>query len=245
MPSSVDVLIPVYNGAKYLSDCIRSVCAQTVAASSIIVIDDGSEDHTAEVARGWGTRVDYQRVPHGGLPYARNRGLRHSTSEFIAFVDSDDIWTPEKLDVQFAAIEKATEPSMVFGHVQQFISDDLTPEEAKAIKYDPAPLRGMFPSTLLIRRSDCERAGPFDESIETGEFIEWCSRAVDAGIKPIVVPEIVCHRRLHRSNMGRGGASTHANYIKMIKTVLDRRREQARGGAMTPTAMKGTPQASK
>jgi glycosyltransferase involved in cell wall biosynthesis len=237
MAYSVDVLIPVYNGAKYLSDCISGICAQTYAATNIIVVDDGSEDSTAEVVRAWGSRVGYHRVPHGGLPYARNQGLRRSTSEFVAFVDSDDIWTPWKLQVQFAALAKAAEPSMVFGHVQQFISDDLTPHEARGIKCDPAPLRGLFPSALLIRRSDCERVGPFNESIQTGEFIEWCSRAADAGIKTIVVPDIVCHRRLHRSNMGRGGASMHVNYVRMIKTVLDRRRGQARLGDPKPRAM--------
>ena len=154
MPYSVDVIVPVYNGANYLSDCIRSICAQTYAATNIIVIDDGSEDSTPEVVRAWGSRVNYHRVPHGGLPYARNQGLRRSTSEFVAFIDSDDIWTPRKLHVQFAAVEKLTEPSMVFGHVQQFISEDLTPDEARGMKCDPTPLRGLFSSALLVRRSD-------------------------------------------------------------------------------------------
>lgn len=224
MPYSVDVVIPVYNGAKYFPDCIRSIFMQTFTPTNIIIIDDGSEDNTPEVAQSWGSRVRYHRVPHGGLPYARNQGILRSTSEFIAFVDSDDIWTPEKLEVQIATTERAAQPSMIFGHVQQFISDDLTPEEASEIKCDRTPLRGLFSSTLLIRRSDCDRVGPFDESIQTGEFIEWCSRAIDIGIKTIVVPEVVCHRRLHRNNLGRGGASTHLNYVRMIKAVLDRRR---------------------
>jgi hypothetical protein len=77
-----------------------------------------------------------------------------------------------------------------------------------------------------MRKSDCQRAGPFDESIQTGEFIEWCSRAKDAGIRPVLIPEIVCLRRLHRSNLGRGGAALHGNYARMLKRVLDRRRER-------------------
>jgi glycosyltransferase involved in cell wall biosynthesis len=225
MPDSVDVVIPVYNGAKYLSDCIRSVCAQTFAPNKIIVIDDGSEDATHEIASGWGGRVHCHRVSHGGLPYARNQGLLRSTSEFVAFVDSDDIWTPEKLEVQLAVIEAASGPSMIFGYVQQFISPDLTPEEASQIKCDSWPIRGLFSSTLLVRRSDCDRVRPFDESIQTGEFIEWYSRAVDLGIQTIVVPQVLCHRRLHRDNLGRGGASSRLGYVRMVKAVLDRRRK--------------------
>jgi glycosyltransferase involved in cell wall biosynthesis len=224
MRHGISVLIPVYNGARYLSECIQSVLDQTLAAAEIIVIDDGSEDDTPKVAAAWGSRIRYQRVPHGGLPYARNHGLRFAVTDFIAFIDSDDVWLPGKLELQMAALAREAEPAMVFGHVQQFVSSDLTTEEAAELKYATAPLPGWLSSTLLMRKRDCERAGPFDEAIKTGEFIEWCSRARDRGIRTVMVPEVVCRRRLHRSNMGRGGTAVHGNYVGMLKKVLDRRR---------------------
>lgn len=226
MRNGVSVLIPVYNGAKYLSECIQSVIDQTQPAAEIIVIDDGSKDATAEVAASWGSRITYRRVEHGGLPYARNHGLRFAETEFVAFVDCDDIWLPQKLEWQMAALSREAEPAMMFGYVEQFASSDLTAEDVARLMFKTAPLAGWFSSTLLIRKRDCESAGPFDETIQIGEFIEWCARARDAGIKPVVIPEVVCRRRLHLNNLGRGGVATHAGYPQMLKKVLDRRRGQ-------------------
>ena len=226
MRPGISVVIPVYNGARYLSECIESVCGQTTPVAEIIVVDDGSEDETPKVAAGWGDRVRYQRIAHGGPGRARNHGVRFVETDVLAFIDSDDVWLPGKLELQMAALSREDDPAMVFGHVQQFVSNDLTPEEALALKFNPAPLPGPVPSTLVIRKSDFDRVGPFDEKLATGEFIEWSSRASDLGIKTLLVPDVVCRRRLHRNNMGRGGAAVHgAGYLRMLKQVLDRRRQ--------------------
>ena len=177
MHRGISVVIPVYNGARYLSECIESVCSQTLPATEIIVVDDGSEDETPKVAAGWSDRVRYQRISHGGPARARNHGVRLVATDVLAFIDSDDIWLPSKLELQMAALSREDDPAMVFGHVQQFVSSDLTPEEAAGFKFDPASLPGPLPSTLVIRKSDFDRVGPFDESLATGEFIEWSSRA--------------------------------------------------------------------
>jgi glycosyltransferase involved in cell wall biosynthesis len=202
------------------------VRAQTLQAAEIVVIDDGSEDCTPQVVAAWGAHVRYQRVAHGGLPYARNRALRIAEFDVIAFVDSDDIWLPNKLELQMAALGQEAGPVMVFGYVQQFISSDLRSEEAARLKYNPTPLPGILSSTLLMRKSDCESVGSFDESMQTGEFIEWCSRAKDMGVKSVLIPDLVCRRRLHRNNIGRGGSETHRNYAHVIKKILDRRRQR-------------------
>lgn len=226
MRRGISVVIPVYNGARYLSECIESVRNQTLPVTEIIVVDDGSEDDTPKVAAGWSDRIRYERISHGGAARARNHGIRLVATDVVAFIDSDDIWLHSKLDLQMAALSRENDPAMVFGHVQQFVSSDLTPEEAAGFKFNPAPLPGLAPSTLLIRKPDLDRVGPFDESLATGEFIEWSSRASDLGIKAVLVPDVVCRRRLHRNNMGRGGAAVHgAGYLRMLKQVLDRRRQ--------------------
>ena len=227
MHGTISVLIPVYNGARYLSECIASVCAQSRQADAIIVIDDGSDDETPAVAAEWGRRIHYHRVPHGGLPRARNRALDLVETEVVAFIDCDDIWLPGKLEKQMAALAGQDGPAMIFGHVEQFVSGDLDAAEAARIRLSMQPLPGLFPSTFLARKDDCDRVGRFDETLRIGEFIEWCSRAGDAGLKTVMVPDLVCRRRLHRSNMGRGGAATHSGYVQMLKKVLDRRREQS------------------
>ena len=226
MRRGISVVIPVYNGARYLSECIDSVCGQTLPATEIIVVDDGSEDDTPKVVADWTDRVRYERISHGGPARARNHGVRLVATDVIAFIDSDDIWLSRKLELQMAALSREEDPAMVFGQVQQFVSSDLTPEETAGLKFNPAPLPGPMPSTLVIHKSDFDRVGPFDESLSTGEFIEWSSRASDLGIKTLLVPDVICRRRLHRDNMGRGGAAIHgAGYLRMLKQVLDRRRQ--------------------
>jgi len=220
----ISVVIPVYNGAQYLSECIRSVHDQTLPVTEIIVIDDGSEDETPKVAATWDSHIRYRRVPHRGAACARNHGLRIAEMDFIAFIDSDDVWLPRKLELQMTTLSQELGATMAFGYVEEFISSDLTPQEAAKLRCRTTPLPGICASTLLMRKSDCERAGPFDESIQTGEFIEWCSRARDLGVKQIVVPEVVSRRRLHRTNFGRGGTAVHRGYASMLKKVLERRR---------------------
>lgn len=222
--SGISVLIPVYNGADYLDACIRSVVDQSLPAEEIVILDDGSEDATPSVATAWGDRVRYLRVPHGGLPYARNHALRAARGDVIAFIDADDLWLPNKLALQMAALARAEKPAMVFGGLVSFLSEDLTPEEAAKLVIDPEPVAGLAPSTCLMRRKDSVAVGPFDETIRIGEFIEWCSRARDAGFATVLVPEIVCRRRVHRANMSRGRTGAHAEYPRMLKKVLDRRR---------------------
>ncbi|MFT4115538.1 glycosyltransferase family 2 protein [Bradyrhizobium sp.] len=224
MRNDVTVIIPVYNGALYLAECVASVLDQTLAASEVIIVDDGSEDATPDVAAALGGRVRYHRIPHGGLPYARNAGIALVQTELIAFVDSDDLWLPRKLELQVAALAQAKPPAIIFGHLQQFVSPDLAPEEAALLRASDAAIPGWLGSTLLMRKRDFELAGRFDESLALGEFIEWSSRARDAGIEQIMIPETVCRRRLHRANMSRGMSSKQMQYAQMLKKVLDRRR---------------------
>jgi glycosyltransferase involved in cell wall biosynthesis len=226
MRGGISVVIPVYNGARYLSECIESVCGQTLPATEIIVVDDGSEDDTPKVAAGWNDRIRYQRISHGGPGRARNHGVRLAATDVLAFIDSDDVWLSRKLELQMAALSREHDPAMVFGQVQQFVSRDLTPEESAGLKFNPSPLPGPMPSTLVIHKFEFDRVGPFDETLATGEFIEWSSRASDLGIKTLLVPDVVCRRRLHRNNMGRGGAAIHGtSYLHMLKQVLDRRQQ--------------------
>jgi glycosyltransferase involved in cell wall biosynthesis len=224
MQADVSVLIPVYNGALYLSECIASVCAQTLTPREIIVLDDGSVDGTAEVAAAWGDLIRYRPFPHAGLPGARNRAIAEAEARAIAFIDADDVWLPRKLELQMAVLERTTEPTMVFSLVEQFVSPDLTPDEAAQLRLDARSFVGIAPSSFLMRREDCRIVGGFDESLATGEFIEWHSRASDAGIRTVTVEQVLVRRRLHRSNMGRSETTTKVDYVRMLKKVLDRRR---------------------
>ena len=99
------MVVPTYNRAELLQQTIKSILAQTVPAWEVIVVDDGSTDHTANVCAGFGNSIRYVRQENQGLSMARNAGIRASRGDWIAFCDSDDLWHPRKLEIQLAAAE--------------------------------------------------------------------------------------------------------------------------------------------
>jgi glycosyltransferase involved in cell wall biosynthesis len=100
MAVTVSAVIPAYNSGKYLARALDSVLAQTCPPDEIIVVDDGSTDDTAAVARSCGDRIRFIPQPNAGASAARNTGIQASTSEWIAFLDADDEWLPDKLQTQ-------------------------------------------------------------------------------------------------------------------------------------------------
>ena len=96
MPT-VSVVIPAYNAEEYIAETLDSVLSQNYSDYEILVIDDGSTDHTGEVLAHYGDRIHLFQKPNGGPASARNLGLKHARGRYIAFLDSDDLWHPEKL----------------------------------------------------------------------------------------------------------------------------------------------------
>ncbi len=97
---SISIIIPCYNGAKYLRETLDSVVAQTLPALEVLVVDDGSTDDSAAIAESFGPPVRVIRQPNQGESVARNRGIDEAKGEWVAFLDADDLWRPEKLAVQ-------------------------------------------------------------------------------------------------------------------------------------------------
>jgi glycosyltransferase involved in cell wall biosynthesis len=226
---SVSVIIPVYNGEKYLAEAIGSVLRQDVPGLEVIVVDDGSRDGSVPAARTFRPRVSIVEQEHRGPGAARNSGARAATREFLAFLDCDDYWAPGKLARQLARFEADPAPDIVFTHVLNFYSPELTADQRSAIVCPPEPMPGIIPSTLLIRRSSFESVGPFPEDVVIGELVPWLARARDLGMRIETLPEVLAYRRLHESNLGRREKDRRGDYLKMVHRVMLGR--SARGGA--------------
>jgi glycosyltransferase involved in cell wall biosynthesis len=222
--SRVSVVIPVFNGERYLAEAIETALAQDGTSVDIIVVDDGSTDRSVEIATGFGAPVRVICQAHAGLAAARNTGTEQVESEFLAFLDADDLWLPGKLIHQLAVLRDDPAVSVVFGHVEQFISPDLTPAEQAQLWCDPRPMPGFIPSTLLMRSASLAITGRWDTSLVLGEFIDWHARARDAGLVERLHPATLARRRLHRSNMGIRHRDARSDYARVVKSVLDRRR---------------------
>jgi glycosyltransferase involved in cell wall biosynthesis len=224
MNPSVSVIIPAFDSQAYLGEALTSVVSQSIRDIEVIIVDDGSTDATFEVVKTFDDRrLRYIRQDRAGAAAARNRGIDLAKSRFLAFLDADDLWIGDKLRLQIASLLRA-DGDMIFANVEEFISDDRVEELEGKVKVHTAPRPGIWLGTLLMRRDDFRRVGPFDLRWRMGEFVEWHARAIDLGLRPFVLPQVLARRRLHNDNMGRRDRAERGQYAQIIKGVLDRRR---------------------
>jgi len=211
----VSVMIGVYNGAPYLSEAIESVQAQTYRPYELIVVDDGSDDGSGEIARGF-DEVQYIRQPRGGNGAARNRAVEAASGDFFAFLDADDRFVADKLERQMTALDGDPDLDMVFGHVREFVSPELSEEERRGIRPPaPTPQPWTAPNLMLIHRASFERVGGFSTSFRVGN---------------VILPEVVLERRLHTQNNGLRERDARSQYLHVLKAAMDRRRAKEAAG---------------
>jgi glycosyltransferase involved in cell wall biosynthesis len=210
----ISAVIPAYNAERFLAPALESALTQA-GLDEVIVVDDGSTDKTAEIAQSF-ERVRYIHQEHLGLATARNRGAQESRGDYLAFLDSDDIWVPGKIRSQ-AEILDETKTDMVFGNVVQFrVREGKTVFEGEPV---PAKLAGC----LMIRRSSWDKTPGFSTEWRVGEFVDWYLKATEAGLKSKTLSMTLLFRRLHENNLGASGFG-RADYVTIVKNSLDRRR---------------------
>jgi glycosyltransferase involved in cell wall biosynthesis len=222
----VSVVIPAYNAERYLGEAIESVLEQTHRQVEIVVVDDGSEDGTLAVAGAYGDRIRLASQANGGIGSARNHAAGLARGSYLSFLDADDRFLRDKLERQLAALAHDSELDMVFGHVREFVSPELAPEEQAALRPSP-PAPFVAPNTMLIRRESFDRVGPFATDVRVGEGVDWYARATEAGLKGLTLPDIVLERRLHDSNTGIRERDSRSDYLQVVRSALQRRRQAA------------------
>jgi glycosyltransferase involved in cell wall biosynthesis len=222
----VSVVVPVYNGERFLAEAIGSILAQSHPRVEVLVVDDGSTDDTPDVARSFGDRVTCLRQENAGPAAARNRGIEASSGDFIAFLDADDLWVETKLEKQLARMSERPELAFSVTLIQNFWEEELREEEGRFTDHPRSrPLPGYVTSSLLVRREWMERVGPFDASLAHGDAADWFQRAEAAGAAGELLQEVLLRRRLHRANRSRlmaGGS--REEFLTILKSRLDRRR---------------------
>ncbi|MCZ6674891.1 MAG: glycosyltransferase [Verrucomicrobia bacterium] len=183
---SVTVVIPTYNRRLTLTRCLDSVLAQTKLPVEIVVVDDGSTDGTAAWLRNSYPQVTLIEQKNQGVSSARNMGIRKATTDWIAFLDSDDCWLPEKLEKQAQALSENpeyqichTEEKWIFKGKDRPVAD-LYRKKGGWVFKDCLPVCAISPSTVLIHREVFETVGLFDETLPVCEdydlWLRICSR---------------------------------------------------------------------
>lgn len=228
MNELISVVIPAYNAGRFLADAIESVLAQTHRNLEIIVVDDGSTDDTATVARDYDIRYIYQE--NAGVSGAMNTGFRAASGDYLASNDADDLWLPDKLAVQLEAFREEPVPDIVFAHIEQFICPTLEGTDHGLLLPDNARVvPGYSSQSMLIRRDAFQRVGYFSTAYQVGDFVEWYARAEEAGLRTRLLPGILSRRRIHGSNTGIEKKHSQTDYLRILKASLDRRRGHGSG----------------
>jgi glycosyltransferase involved in cell wall biosynthesis len=223
-PAQVSVIVPAYNGERYLDEALRSAIGQSLPPSEVIVVDDGSTDGSAEIAERFGGPVHCIRQANTGVAGARNRGLSVATGEFVAFLDHDDVWPREKLRVQVAALRANPDVDIVSGRMRVFGGVlPGRPWSARGRREAPA---GAYLAAALIRRSVFDRTGLLDEQIgHAADDLEFFVRARDLGVKRLALEDVTLFYRWHGENTSTDIDSAAIGQLEAVKQSLDRRRQ--------------------
>jgi glycosyltransferase involved in cell wall biosynthesis len=226
----VSVIIPSYNHGQYISEAIHSVLDQTMQDFEIIVVDDGSTDNTAAVLQTFQDQIRYvrRRTP-SGPGAAKNCGIRLSEADYIATLDADDIWFPQKLDAQVQLMDARPEVGLCFANVYNFDTnsrqtwpqsgfDLLSPHSGHVL--GQLLCQNFIPSqSVMIRRKCLARVGLFDESLRIGEdWHLWLRLAAAYRVDYLNMP--VAGRRLHNANLTRDEPLKLLNSLLIVESML-------------------------
>jgi GT2 family glycosyltransferase len=214
----VSVIIPTYNSAEYISQTLDSVLAQTFQDFEILVVDDGSTDPTQQVISAKFPTVRYLYQENRGVSAARNLGIRCSKGEYIAFLDSDDTISREKLKIQVQYFDSHPDVGLVYsGWETMDINGSKTARAARPGKegnlLKEILLREVFFTigSTLVRRSVLDQTGFFDEALLASEDVDLYIRMAYAGVRFGYVDELLFQYRIHPSSLT---ASYEAAYIE-------------------------------
>ena len=221
----VSVIVPVYNGERYLGAALQSIFGQDYHPFEVIVVDDGSTDNTADVVKSFPDVTCVSRE-HQGVATARNAGLAQAHGDFISFLDADDLWTPQKTSLQMARLQERPQAGCVSGYSRCFKEPGVpTPDWLPVKFFEDICAAGGSLCALLARRGVFEKVGLFNPKLRSGEDMDWFIRLRDRGIIMETLPDVLLLRRFHDRNMTyqvRSGDRSHL--ISIFKASIERKR---------------------
>jgi glycosyltransferase involved in cell wall biosynthesis len=221
----VSVIIPVYNGEAFLAEAVASIQRQAYQPLEIIIIDDGSTDNTAQIARSFAGNVRYVFQSNRGPAAARNRGLRMARGNVIGFLDADDLWPDNRLNPQLAYLAAHPQTEVIQGHIQ-YIRAAENMENGFEFEKFAKPFTALSVVSALFRRSVFDEVGFFDEALLCSEDVDWFIRAKECGVSVVTGQQVTQLHRRHTRNMTNQRKLIEHYTLRALKKSLDRRRER-------------------
>lgn len=227
MNQSVSVILPTFNGQRYIAEAIESALAQTLAPCEIIVVDDGSTDGTEKIVRSYGSRVHYIYQKNKGASGAYNTGIGSASGDYVAFLEHDDVWAPEKNENQVQFFEEDVSLGMVFSPV--LLLEENTPSKRTVNNVDDgggevtfsdffARNRVLNCSTVMIRKVVLEDIGGFREDLPLSfDYDLWLRIAAKYRVACLKMP--LATYRIHSNNLSRDDHDLMAA-MNSLKAIL-------------------------
>jgi glycosyltransferase involved in cell wall biosynthesis len=234
---SIDVILPVYNGAEFVTRALDSVLAQEPHNElggwhlNIHLIDDASTDDSNRILGEFAARVNdanitvslTTRETNEGVAHARNLGISLGSSPYVAFIDQDDEWVPDKLARQISALNADETFGYAVGKQQLRVQPGHTRPAWCRPEWLAEPLTGFVPSTLVVRRSSFEKLGVFDTSLGNGfDDTDWFARARTASVPYFDAPSCVVFRYAHDANASSDIAGSNLAMLDVVRRHLAR-----------------------
>ncbi|MEG4089922.1 glycosyltransferase [Microcoleus sp. Pol12B4] len=219
----ISVIIPVYNGNRYIVQAVESALCQTFTNLEIIVVDDGSTDRTQQVLQPYVDKIRYIYQENQGVAVARNIACQLAQGEFLAFLDADDYFLPSKLEKQLACFD--ADPTLDMVQTGWFIVDESGREISAVKPWQQAPkldlesfilYKCVRPSAIMLRRKWWIKLGGFDSQFPLAEDLDFALRLALNGCKAVWLEEALTCYRQHNSNL----MSIGFHVIKNIEIVM-------------------------
>jgi glycosyltransferase involved in cell wall biosynthesis len=219
----VSVIVAVRNGERFLGEALRSIQAQQYRPIEILVVDGRSTDRTAEIARA-AANTRYLLQTEGGLSDGYNVGLANAQGEYVAFLSHDDLWTPEKLEVQIEYLEAHSACHYSVCRIRHF----LEPGHALPAGFRPELLAqepvAYIMETLVARRTLFARVGMLDPDLPTAEDVDWFARVLDAGIEGYACDQVLVWKRVHDTNTSLADRDNNRHLLLALRRSVERKR---------------------
>lgn len=215
----ISVLVPVYNGERFLAEAIQSVLDQTLPPDEIIVVDDGSTDNTARIVANLSGTADvhirYVYQANQGPAAARNHGLRLAQGELIAFQDADDRWAAGRLPLQVRLLKQRPDVQIVLGRTCFFA--DGAPLAPNGTGDPTAPRWFLGMQAGLYRRAAFTVVGYFDSTLLIHDDVDWFRRTVALGLTVHSHDDVVLFHRRHANNLTNNRAAAQVALFRMLR----------------------------
>ena len=224
--NEVSVIITVYNGKTYLAKAIESVISQTVKAQEIIVVDDGSTDGSGDIVKNF-PMVNYIIQKNMGVAAARNSGITEARNEFIAFLDHDDFFPNNKIELSLAHFKQNPELDVVRGLYECYFDTPEMEQKYSNLINLTKNNHGVLMGTALFRRSIFDKIGLFDITLAAADDVDlWIRLNAQANVKNI--NEICLYYRQHMNNTMKTVDYAKRNAMSLIK-IVNRKIQNERG----------------